>query len=83
VVELENPAGDVVEEVAIVGDDQNGAGIVAQMAFQPMHALGVEMVGRFVEQQQLRPVEQQLAERDAAALAAGQIVDVGVVRRAA
>jgi hypothetical protein len=34
-VELENPRGDVVEEVAVMGDDQNGAGIVSQMAFQP------------------------------------------------
>jgi len=34
-VEFENPARDVVEEVAVMGDDQDGAGIVAQMAFQP------------------------------------------------
>ena len=34
-VEFENPAGDVVEEVAVMGDDQDRAGIVAQMAFQP------------------------------------------------
>ncbi len=34
-IEFENPAGDVVEEVAVMGDDQDRAGIVAQMAFQP------------------------------------------------
>ena len=34
-VELEDPAGDIVEEVAVMGDDQDRAGIVAQMAFQP------------------------------------------------
>ena len=83
VVELEDPAGDVVEEVAVVGDDQDGARIVAQMAFQPVHAFGVEMVGRLVEQQQLGLVEQQPAERDAAAFAAGELGHVGVVRRAA
>ena len=82
-VELEDPAGDVVEEVAVVGDDQDGARIIAQMAFQPVHALGVEMVGRLVEQQQVGLVEQQLAQRDAAALAARQLGDVGVVGRAA
>src|SRR6185437_5666111 len=32
-IELEDPDGHVVEEVAIVGDDQDGARIVAQMAF--------------------------------------------------
>ncbi len=41
------------------------------------------MVGRLVEQQQIGLVEQQLAQRDAAALAARQLGDVGVVRRAA
>ncbi len=35
VIEFENPAGDVVEEVAVVGDDQDRARIVAQMAFEP------------------------------------------------
>ena len=34
-VEFENPGGDVVEEIAVMGDDQHGAGIIAQMAFQP------------------------------------------------
>ena len=34
-VELKDPARDVVEEVAVVGHDQDGAGIVAQMSFQP------------------------------------------------
>ena len=82
-IEFENPARDVVEEVAVMGDDQDRAGIVAQMAFQPRHRLGVEMVGRLVQQQQVGLVEQQLAQRDAAALAAGQFCHVGIVGRAA
>src|SRR4030065_158091 len=45
VIELENPAGDVVEEVAVVGDDQDGARVIAKMAFQPVHPLGAEMGG--------------------------------------
>ena len=82
-IELEDPAGDVVEEVAVVGDDQDRARIVAQMALQPIHRLGIEMVGRLVEQQQFRLVEQQAAQRDAAALAARELGHVGVVGRAA
>ena len=82
-VELENPPGNVVEEVAVVGDDQDGARIFAQMAFQPVHALGVEMVGRLVQQQQIGLVEQQFAQRDAAALAARKFGYLGVVGRAA
>jgi hypothetical protein len=40
------------------------------------------MVGRLVEQQQVGLVEQQPAERHAAALAAGEAGHVGVVGRA-
>ena len=50
-IELEDPAGDVVEKVAVVGDDQDGAGIVAQMAFQPIDGFGIEVVRGLVEQQ--------------------------------
>ena len=82
-IELEDPAGDVVEEVAVVGDDQDRAGIVAQMAFEPGHGFRVEMVGRLVQQQQLGLVEQQLAQRDAAAFTAGELCDIGIVGRTA
>src|SRR3954454_23886313 len=43
-IELEDPAGHVVEEVAVVGDDQDGAGIIAQMAFEPIDGFGIEVV---------------------------------------
>ena len=66
-----------------MGDDQDGAGIIAQMAFEPVHRLGVEMVGGFVEEQEVGLVEQELAQGDAAALAAGEVGDLGVVGRAA
>ena len=82
-IELENPAGDIVEEVAVVGDDQHGAGEFAQMLFEPGHGFGVEMVGRLVEQQQVGLAQQQRAERHAALLAARELVDRGIARRAA
>ena len=66
-----------------MGDDQDGARIIAQMAFEPRHRLGVEVVGRLVEQQQLGLFEQQPAQRDAAPLAAGELRHLGLVRRAA
>ena len=60
-VEFENPPGDVVEEVAVVGDDQDRAGILAQMALEPVHGLGVEMIGRLVKQQEVGLLEQEAA----------------------
>src|SRR6516162_7368069 len=62
-IELENPAGDVVEKIAVVGHDQDGAWIVAQMAFEPHHRLGVQMVGRLVEQKQIRLLQKKPAKR--------------------
>ena len=82
-VELEDPAGDIVEEVAVMGNDQDRARIGPQMAFQPVHRLGIEMVGRLVEQQHLGLRQQQLAQRDAALFAARQLRHVGVVGWAA
>jgi hypothetical protein len=82
-IEFENPAGDIVEKIAVMGDDQNCAGISAQMALEPGHRFRIEMVGWFVEKQKVRLLEKQSAERDAAALAAGEFCDTGFVRRAA
>ena len=82
-VDLQDPAGDVVEEVAVVGDDQHRAGVVAERPLQPGDALGVQVVGRLVEQQQVRLLEQQAAQRDAAALAAREIGHRAFRRRAA
>ncbi len=66
-----------------MGDDENGAGIIAQMAFEPCHRLGVEVVGRLVEQEKFGRFEQKPAQRDAAPLAAGEFCDVGLIEWAA
>lgn len=53
------------------------------MLFEPLHALGVEVVGGLVEEQQVGLGQQQLAQRDAAALTTGQVGHRLVGRRAA
>ncbi len=82
-IELERPFGDVVEEVAVVRDHDHGARIVAQMMLEPCDALGVEMVGRLVEQQDIRPGQKQLAKRHAPPFAARQRLDLRVAWGAA
>ena len=82
-VELEDPLGDVVEEVPVVGDGQDGALVVGEVLLEPQHALGVEVVGRLVEQQQVGLGQQQLAQRHAALLTTGEVGDRLVGRRAA
>ena len=82
-VEFEDPAGDVVEEVAIVGHRDDGARVLLEEVLEPAHRFGVEVVGRLVEQQHVGLRQQQLAERDAAAFAARDLRDVRVPRRQA
>ncbi len=82
-VEFEDPFGDVVQEVPIVGDRQDGAWVLGQVLFQPLHALGVEVVGGLVEQQQVGLLQQQLAQRHPAPLATGQVSHRLVAGRAA
>ena len=82
-VELEDPLGDVVHEVAVVGHGDDGAVVGREVLLEPQHRLGVEVVGGLVEQQQVGLLQQQLAQRDAAALTTGEHGDVGVRRRAA
>lgn len=82
-VELQDPARDVVEEVPVVGDRDDGAGVLREVLLQPLHGLGVQVVGGLVEQQQVGGFEQQLAQRDAATLTTGQVGDGPVAGRAA
>ena len=59
-----------------MGDRDHRAGVLLEVALEPLDGLGVEVVGWLVPQQQL-------AQRDPALLAAGQHRDIGVSGRAA
>ena len=82
-VELQDPSGDVVQEVAIVGDGHHRALVVLEVLLEPRHGLGVKVVGRLVEQQQVRLAQEQAAHRHPPALAARELAHVGIRRRAA
>ena len=71
-LQFEHPAGDVVQEVAVMGHDHHGAGVIVQRVLQPGDAFRVQMVGRLVQQQQVGLFQQQLAQRDPPLLAARQ-----------
>ena len=74
-VEFEDPACDVIEEVAVVGDGDDGAFVFAEVMFEPRHGFGVEVVGGFVEQEYIGFAEQELGERDAAFFSARADLD--------
>ena len=82
-VDLGDPAGDVVEEVAVVGDGDDRARVGREVLLEPEHALGVEVVRRLVEEQQVGGLDEELAQRHAAALTTGEDGHRLVRRRAA
>src|SRR5690606_13726451 len=43
-LDLQNPASHVVEEIPIMGHGDDRASVLGQMAFEPLDALGVQMV---------------------------------------
>ena len=55
-----------------MADDDHGTRIVGQMVFEPERAFEIEIVGRLVEQQQIRGGKQRGRKRDAHPPAAGK-----------
>ena len=82
-IQLQRPLGDQVQEVAVVSHQDDAAGEVFQVVLQPGDGFGVQVVGRFVEQQHVRLGQQQASQGDAALFTAGQVGDFPVVGRAA
>ena len=78
VCDLADLLHDHVEEVAIVGHDDHGVRVVGEELLEPGARLDVEMVGRLVEQQQLRPAQQQRGERQTHLPTAGELAAVAV-----
>src|SRR5690606_31164013 len=79
-VQFENPACDVIQEVAVVGNGDHGAGEVVQELLQPGNRVGIQVVGRFVQQQHVGGREQQAAQGYTAFFTAGQVADSRVPR---
>ena len=61
VVQVGHVGADLVQEVAVVGDDDHGALALVDHVLQPADGVDVEVVGRLVEQQDVGIGEQRLA----------------------
>ncbi len=55
-----------------MGDDQESAFVLLQIAAQPFDGIRIQMVGRFVENQRVRVGEQNASQLDTTALATGK-----------
>src|SRR5690606_25462009 len=81
-INFEHPVHNIVEEVTVVGYENDVTGIIDQMLFKPRDAFRVKVVGRFVKHQDFRLVEKQTAQSHAAFLTTGQIRHGAVTGRA-
>ena len=73
--DFEDAGGELVDEVAVVGDEDHCAGVLHQGFEQDVFGAQVEVVGRLVEQQEIRGMQQHAQQRVAVALAAGEHAD--------
>ena len=71
-VDMNDPRHHGIEEVAIVGDQQQRARVTLQPIFEPQYGVEVEVVGRLVEEQQVGARHQRLREIEPHAPAAGE-----------
>ena len=69
----------MIEEVAVVRDTNHRACVLLQVLLQPVDTLRIKVVGRLVQQQDIRLLQEQSAERHAAPLAARQRLHICVV----
>ena len=72
VLEVDDAIHHAIEELAIVRDQQQRARIFAQPGFQPQDGVEVEVIGRLVEQQQIRAAHERLRDVQTYAPAAGE-----------
>ncbi|MMZ62584.1 hypothetical protein D1872_248000 [compost metagenome] len=61
--DLDDHIGEPVQKITVMGNDEQGARIVPQIVLQPCQRLDIQMVGRFVQHQQIRGLEQNPGER--------------------
>ena len=66
-----------------MGHGEDGTGVLREVLLEPLHRLGIQVVGRLVEQQQVGLAQQQLAQRNSASLAPGQDRNISLGRWAA
>ena len=81
VIKVCHVGADLVEKVAVVADDDHGAVAFVEHVFEPADGVDVEVVGRFIEQQDVRIGEQRLRQQYAQFPARGDFAHQPLVQR--
>ena len=75
VVDLQDARGDAVDEMPVVRDEEDGAGVVLERVGERLDGAHVEVVGGLVEEQEVGVADEQGEQAEAAALAAREHLD--------
>ena len=70
---FDGAGGDVVHEFTVVADHDDRFAVIYQEIFQPLDRFDVQMVGRLVEQEYVRFLQQQFGEFDTHAPATAEV----------
>ena len=73
--QLHHPRRDSIKEIAVVRHEQTRPRVAREKILQPLDRTGIEVVGRFIENQEIRARQQGPAECHATLFPAGKIVD--------
>ena len=79
--DLDNPRGQAIEKVAVVGDEETSPSVRHQIVLQPIDSLGIQVIGRLVKNEQFRLSHQRLCHGDATFLTAREIAHQAIFRR--
>ena len=71
-IKFEDPFGGIVKKIAVVCNRDHGPGEPLEELLDPFNALGIEVVGRLVEQQHVGPGQQEAAKGNPSFLASRQ-----------
>ena len=63
-----------VQKVAVVGDQHERVRVGGKIAFEPVPCLKVQVIGRLIKQQQVRPLQQELGQHDSHLPATGKFL---------
>ena len=74
-IEFHDMGGHPIQEVAVVADEHEAAGPFEQELLEPEEALQIQVVGRLVQEQQVRPLHEQTSQGHPHAPSSGELPD--------
>ena len=73
IADVDDRVADIADQMAVVGDEEDGAGVGGERVLEHIATRQVEMVGGLVEHEQVHRLDHRAGEREARAFATGEV----------